>query len=91
MLETPMTNARRTTVRRSASRLVTLLISSGAAKITAALSPIIAAGIIAGAPFSGPSLPESVMNRRLRSQKARTFPSAVPSAARAAALRRKST
>jgi len=31
------------------------LISSGAAKITEALSPIIPAGTIAGAPFSGPS------------------------------------
>ena len=32
---------------------IILLISSGAAKITEALSPIIPAGVIAGAPFSG--------------------------------------
>ena len=53
------------------------VISAGAAKITAARSPIIPAGIIAGAPFSGPFSLESVMNRRLRSQKARVLPSAV--------------
>lgn len=39
------------------------MISSGAAKITAALSPIIPAGMIAGAPFSGPFSLESVMKR----------------------------
>jgi len=32
---------------------IILVISSGAAKITDALSPIIPAGMIAGAPFSG--------------------------------------
>jgi hypothetical protein len=55
---------------------IILVVSSGAAKITEAL-PIIPAGIIAGAPFSGPSLLESVLNRKLRSQKARVLPSAV--------------
>src|SRR5712664_1750323 len=56
---------------------IILAISSGAAKITAARSPIMPAGMIAGAPFSGPSLLESVLKRRLRSQKARVLPSAV--------------
>src|SRR5258705_5835149 len=56
---------------------IILAISSGAAKITDALSPIIPAGMIAGAPFSGPPWLESVLNRRLRSQKARVLPSAV--------------
>ncbi len=56
---------------------IILVISSGAAKITEALSPIIPAGMIAGAPFSGPSWLESVLKRRLRSQKARVFSSAV--------------
>jgi hypothetical protein len=56
---------------------IIMVISAGAAKITAARSPIIPAGMIAGAPLSGPSLLESVMNRKLRSQKARVLPSAV--------------
>src|SRR6266850_3305940 len=43
---------------------IILAISSGAAKITAARSPIMPAGMIAGAPFSGPSLLESVTKRR---------------------------
>src|SRR5258708_17482952 len=55
---------------------IILLISSGVAKITAARSPNMPAGMIAGAPLTGPSLPESVMKRRLRSQKARVLPSA---------------
>jgi hypothetical protein len=38
-----------------------LVISSGAAKITAARSPIMPVGMIAGASFSGPSLLESVL------------------------------
>src|SRR5207248_3056174 len=56
---------------------IIFVISSGAAKITSARSPIIPAGVIAGVPFSGPSLPESVLRRRLRSQNACVFPSAV--------------
>src|SRR5258708_38190537 len=56
---------------------IILLISSGVAKITAARSPNMPAGMIAGAPLSGPSLPESGMKRRLRSQNARVLPSAV--------------
>jgi hypothetical protein len=52
-------------------------ISSGAAKITAERSPIMPAGMIAGTSFSGPSLLESVIKCRLRSQKARVLPSAV--------------
>src|SRR5687768_9328035 len=43
-------------------------ISSGAAKITEARSPIIPAPTMAGAPFGGPSSLESVLKRRLRSQ-----------------------
>jgi hypothetical protein len=39
---------------------IILAISSGAAKITAARSPIMPAGMIAGTSFSGPSLLESV-------------------------------
>jgi hypothetical protein len=45
-----------------------LLKSSGTAKITEALSPIIPAGVIAGAPFSGPCWLGSVLNRSFRSQ-----------------------
>jgi hypothetical protein len=56
---------------------IILPISSGAAKITAARSPIIPAGMIAGTPPCGPWSPESVMKRRLRSQNARVLPSAV--------------
>jgi hypothetical protein len=56
---------------------IILAISSGAAKITAARSPIMPAGMIAGTSFCGPSLLESVIKRRLRSQKARVLPSAV--------------
>jgi hypothetical protein len=52
------------------------LISSGDAKITAARSPIMPARKIAGAPFAGPSSLESVLKRRLRSQKLRILPSA---------------
>src|SRR6516164_6666898 len=53
------------------------LISSGPAKITSARSPIIPAPTRAGAPFCGPSSLTSVLKRKLRSQKSRTFPSAV--------------
>ena len=56
---------------------IILAISSGAAKITAARSPIMPAGMIAGTSLSGPSLLESVMKRRFRSQKARVLPFAV--------------
>src|SRR5882724_11841211 len=56
---------------------INALISSGAAKITEARSPIMPAPTIAGAPFSGPSLLESVLKRRFRSQKSRVLPSAV--------------
>jgi len=52
-------------------------ISSGEEKIAAARSPSIPAGMIAGAPLSGPSLLESVIERKLRSQNARVLPSAV--------------
>jgi hypothetical protein len=53
------------------------LISSGDAKITSARSPIIPAPTSAGAPSCGPSSLKSVLNRKLRSQKSRIFPSAV--------------
>src|SRR6516165_3717363 len=56
---------------------IVLLISSGAAKITSARSPIIPAATSAGTPFCGPSFPASVFKRRLRSQNARVLPSAV--------------
>ena len=58
-------------------RSINFTISSGAEKITAARSPIIPVGTIAGASFSGPSSLVSVLKRRLRSQKARVLPSAV--------------
>jgi hypothetical protein len=47
--------------------LSSLVISSGAAKITAARSVSMPAGMIAGAPFAGPSWLEPVMKRRSRS------------------------
>src|SRR5215510_6186364 len=53
------------------------LISSGPAKITSARSSIIPAPTSAGAPFCGPSSLTSVLKRKFRSQKSRTFPSAV--------------
>src|SRR3981081_3646636 len=56
---------------------IILVISSGAAKITAARSPRLPAGMLAGAPFAGPSWLESVMKRRLRSQNGLVIPSAV--------------
>src|SRR5260370_18826977 len=46
-------------------------ISSGEEKIAAARSPSIPAGMIAGAPLSGPPLLESVIKRKLCSQNAR--------------------
>jgi len=45
---------------------IILVISSGAAKITATRSPSLPAGMMAGAPFAGPSWLESVMKRRLQ-------------------------
>jgi hypothetical protein len=47
--------------------------SSGPVKLTAVRSPIMPAGIIAGAAFSGPSLLESVLNCRLPFPKGAPF------------------
>src|SRR4029077_10297646 len=58
-------------------RVMNRLISSGDEKTMDARSPIIPAFTIAGASLSGPSPLESVLKRRLRSQKSRVFPSTV--------------
>jgi hypothetical protein len=57
--------------------MINLPISPGSAKITSARSPSIPAPTSAGAPFWGPSSPESVLKRRFRSQKSCVLPSAV--------------
>ncbi|ACI94863.1 hypothetical protein OCAR_7768 [Afipia carboxidovorans OM5] len=57
--------------------LLDKLVRPGSAKIAATQSPIIPAGMIAGASSSGPSLLVPVMKRRLRAQNARVLPSAV--------------
>src|SRR5256885_15271860 len=59
------------------ARLMTLSISPGWEKITAARSPSMPAGMIVGAPGFGPRAPESVSKRRLRSQNSAVMPSAV--------------
>ena len=56
---------------------ISLSVLPDSAKITATQSPIIPAGMIAGASFSGPPLLVSVMKRRLRTQNARVLPMAV--------------
>src|SRR5256885_83210 len=57
--------------------LTSSLISFGDAKTTEARSPCIPAPTATGFPGSGPSLLESVLNRRLNSQIFWTLPSAV--------------